>query len=236
MRRFSPLPIRRLLRYALPAALLFAGCRPSVTEKEPEAVAEVTYHKAPIRLSYETESITVTEPTSKNPKVDYLYQIGSRPHIPHNKVHVDISEDGSGEWLIESLEPSPQWRLPSPQAEIPQDDSPKTARTHIKNGAGYFFDKDSKLIRTHAIPSQNYVELVALLKADQKRAKENVAARIIAGSNIDVNQRIAEAQAKGYEVTYQAGGLVTIRYAVTRNMLNPGNPTTPRLRCFTTLT
>ncbi len=205
--------------YLLSFLGFFTACRFS-DSNEDSPVPPVTYQKAPVQVRYEVEQITFVESIDKNPKTKYLSSIAAIPMIMHNKVKMGIFADGTPEWVITHLEPSPQWRLPSAQAQIPKDESPKTVRTHIKNGKGYFFDAQDRLIRTHPLLAQGFVDLVELLKKDQIPHTQ-IASRIIAGTGVDVNQRIADARAKGYQVDASQGGRVTIKATIDYTVLNP---------------
>ena len=209
---------------------VLSACKPSIEENTLDL--SVAYDKAPVQVSYEMESISFTELVSKNTSTEFLYKIAAKPNVTHLKVYAGIFEDGTSEWVMEHLVPT--FKIPSAQSEIPQDDSPQTRRTHIKNGIGYFYDLNDKLIRSQAVPMRAFNDLVELLKNDQKRDKATVAARIIAGGNINVEQRLAEARAKGYIVTdIPASMTITIRSTVDRNTVYPNQPYDPAAPRFT---
>ncbi|TAF93566.1 MAG: hypothetical protein EAZ32_18200 [Cytophagia bacterium] len=170
---------------------------------------------AVLKISYELETITVTKKMGDNAKPDPLYEIRARPLVNRAFIDLKISDDGNSEWEIKNLEPT--FSIPSPQANIPPDNSAKTALTRIKNGMAYFYGKDQKLLRTHQMQMPNFQDLLNGIKGTLNPASV-VSARIAnGGEEIDVKEKIEQATRKGHQITELGKGLLAIRARIDRN-------------------
>jgi hypothetical protein len=129
-------------------------------------------------------------------------------------IDLKVLDDGSSEWEIKNLEPT--FQIPSPQADIPADNSAKTVVTRIANGTAYFYDKAKKLIRTHEMEAPSFSDLLNTIRGGDNPAAR-VAARVAGGGDVDVNERIAQAKQKGHQVTDLGNGMVAIRAKIDRN-------------------
>ena len=168
-----------------------------------------------LKISYELETITVTKKMDDNAKPDPLYEIRARPLVNRALIDLKISDDGNSEWEIRNLEPT--FSIPSPQANIPPDNSAKTARTRISNGVAYFYDKDQKLLRTHQMQLPNFQDLLNSIKGTLDPVSV-VSARIAnGGGEIDVKEKIEQAIRKGHQITELGKGLLAIRAKIDRN-------------------
>lgn len=143
-----------------------------------------------------------------------LYRNRSLPAVQRSQVEVGIYADGSSNWVITRL--TPTIFIPSPQANIPPDDTPQTHRTIIRNGNAEFFDKSGKLLHSHRMQMPSFMEVFETLHKHGNAP--GVASRVAAGfgADIDVTERLTNARKKGFAVTDMGRGFVAIRGKVDR--------------------
>jgi hypothetical protein len=176
---------------------------------------------APVRMSYEMEALSVTKfdspPTGAAAP---LYRNRSLPAVQRSNVEIGIYADGSSNWVITRL--TPTIFIPSPQANIPPDDTPQTHKTVIRNGNAEFFDKNGKLLHSHRMPMPSFAEVFETLHKHGNAP--GVASRVAAGfgADIDVTERLASARKKGFTVTDMGRGFIAIRGKVDRSLASPG--------------
>jgi hypothetical protein len=187
---------------------------PTVTQ----AAAEISL--APVQISYEMETFTTTKfenaPTDQGA---FMYRNRSLPITTRSAVEIGINEDGTSQWIITKLKPIID--IPSPQANIPADDTPQTLKTIIKADFARFYDKDGKLLHSHQMKTGSFKDLVESLR--KGAAPTNIAARIAGGvPDVDISERIANAKKNGHTVTDLGKGVVSVRSKIDRNAIVAG--------------
>lgn len=202
--------------------VFLAACQNNFLEQQIPTVTQTAAEisSSPVRISYEMETFTTTKfgdaPTDQGA---FLYKNRSLPVTTRSAVEIGINEDGSSQWIITKLKPTID--IPSPQANIPADDTPQTLKTVIQSGFARFYDRDGKLLHTQEMKTNSFKDLIESLR--KGAIPNSIAARVAGGvPDVDIEERIETAKKNGHTVTDLGKGITSVRSKIDRSKLIPG--------------
>ncbi len=196
-------------------SLLLAGsalqaCNPDFLQSDP---GKNTPSDGVMSMSYEAEMLTY-QPLGSNDKAPTPDRIAAMAKSARTRISVEIYEDGTSDWTMETLTPKQNTLM---KDLSPPDPSPQTQKTRIlRDGTGYFYDASGKLLHKDPVPVQSFVPMLARMKQDPTAVNSVIGVK----SEQEVTTLINNAKLQGGIVQDLGNGNVSIRSLVqsaTRN-------------------
>lgn len=160
-----------------------------------------------ISMSYEAEMYTYRTVGDAATTSD-LEKIRGMAKSARSQISVQIYKDGTADWTMEKLTPKHNTTIVD---QTPPNPMPQTQKTRVlRDGTGYFYGRDGKLLHTDPVPTQSFLPIIGQFERDPTAINSVLGAK----SKEQVEQMISRAKFSGGTVQDLGNGNISIRNAV----------------------
>ncbi|NID13423.1 hypothetical protein [Fibrivirga algicola] len=158
-------------------------------------------------MSYEAEVLTY-QPIGSDKKAPTIDRIGAMAKSARTRMSVQIYEDGTSDWTMEKLTPKRNTLM---KDLTPPNPMPQTQKTRVlRDGTGYFYDGQGKLLHTNPVPIQSFMPVLSRMKKDPTAANAVIGVK----STQEVMALVATAKQQGSIVQYLGNNVMSVRSTV----------------------